>query len=78
VAVFAVQRLGGDLADLPGQLDAGRAGADQGEGEPAGPFGRSAAVSASSNAPKIRRRIFSASSMVFIPGAIGAYSSWPK
>ena len=38
----------------------------------------SPADSAISNAPKIRRRIFMASSMVFIPGAIGAYSSCPK
>ena len=40
VPVLAAQRLGGDLADLPGQFHAGRPGADQGEGEPAGPFGR--------------------------------------
>jgi hypothetical protein len=38
----------------------------------------SSADSAISNAPKSRRRIFIASSMVFIPGAIGAYSSCPK
>ena len=40
VPVLAAQRLGRDLADLPGQFHAGRPGADQGEGEPAGPFGR--------------------------------------
>ena len=38
----------------------------------------SSADSAISNAPNTRRRIFSASSMVFIPGAILAYSSCPK
>ena len=36
----SAQRLGGDLADLPGQLHPGRPGPDQGEGEPALPFGR--------------------------------------
>ncbi len=35
VTVFGAQRLGGHLADLPGQLDASGSGADQGEGEPA-------------------------------------------
>jgi len=35
VPVLAAQRLGGDLADLPGQFDAGRSGPDQGEREPA-------------------------------------------
>ena len=38
----------------------------------------SAAVSAISNAPSTRRRISNASSMVFIPGACSASSSWPK
>ena len=40
VAVFGAQRLGGHLADLPGQFDASGSGADQGEGEPAAAFGR--------------------------------------
>ena len=38
----------------------------------------SVADSAISNAPNTRRRIFSASSIDFIPGANAAYSSWPK
>ena len=40
VPVFGAQRLGGHFADLPGQFHARRAGADQGEGEPAPPLGR--------------------------------------
>ena len=38
----------------------------------------SAAVSAISNAPYTRRRMASASSSVFMPGAQPAYSSCPK
>ena len=38
----------------------------------------SVAVCAISKAPKTRRRITSASASVFIPGACGANSSWPK
>ena len=38
----------------------------------------SVSVSAISNAPKIRPRSSSASSIVFIPGAQREYSSWPK
>ena len=33
VAELGAQGLGGDLSDLPGEFDAGRSGADQGEGE---------------------------------------------
>ena len=36
------------------------------------------AVSAISNAPNTRRRMVSASAIVFIPGATRANSSWPK
>ena len=38
--VLAAQRLGGDLPDLPGQLDAGGSRSHQGEGEPARAFRR--------------------------------------
>ncbi|HMD95065.1 MAG TPA: hypothetical protein VKG80_20735 [Trebonia sp.] len=38
----------------------------------------STAVSAISNAPKTRRRMTRACSMVFMPGAHSAYSSCPK
>ena len=77
-AELVVQRVGGELADLPGQLDPGRPAADEGEGQPAPPLVASAAVSASSNAPKILRRIASASAIVFMPGAHRANSSCPK
>ena len=36
--VLVPQREGGELADLPGQLDPGRPRADQGEGQPASPL----------------------------------------
>ena len=78
VVELAAQGPGGQLADLPGQLHPGRAPADQGEGEPVLLLGRVGAVSAISNAPNTRRRIVSASAIVFMPGASGANSSWPK
>ena len=58
-----------ELADLARDLDAGRPGADDRDREPllAARSG-SVAVSAISNAPKIRRRSSSASSIVFMPG----------
>ena len=68
-----------ELGDLPGDLHAGRAAADDGEREPGATFGlvlrRSSAIS---NAPKIRVRNASASSTVFMVGACGANSGWPK
>ena len=67
-----------ELADLSGDLDAGGAGADDHDREPLCFSSAVGAISAISNAPKIRRRSSSASSMVFMPGANNANSSCPK
>ena len=77
-AELAAQASRRQLADLPRDLDAGRAGADDHDREPLLLLGRVGATSAISNAPKIRRFSSSASSMVFIPGANSANSSCPK
>ena len=67
------------LADLPGELDAGRPRPDHDEGGPE-PLGASAPsiVSASSRRRRRVRRSSMASSIVFMPGATRANSSCPK
>ena len=68
-AELAAQAAGGELADLPGELDSGGTGAHDDDGEPFRPLlGGSVAVSAISNAPRMRRRSSRASSIVFMPG----------
>ena len=74
----AFERVVGEFRDLSGHLDAGRACADDGEGQqllaPAGSLDRSAC----SNAPRMRPRNSSASSIDFMPGANSAKWSLPK
>ena len=72
------ERLARDLGQRAGELDAGRPAADEHERQQLAAAGRSVSRSARSNATRIRRRIASASSSVFRPGACGAHSSWPK
>ena len=79
IAELGPQRLARQLSHLPGQLDAGRSAADQGEGEPASLL----VPDRSRSRPSRTRRTpcagwLSASASVFMPGAHCAYSSWPK
>ena len=67
-----------ELGDLPGHLHARRPGTDHDERQPRGAADMSVSSSASSNAPKIRPRTSSASSIVFMPGAYAPNSSRPK
>ena len=76
--VLAVERVRRELPDLAGELDAGRSGTDQGEGEPLASLVGRRRGCAISKAPKTRARISRASASVFIPGACSANSSWPK
>ena len=69
MAEVARQRVPGDLGERPGELDPGRPGADDDEPEPGGPRAGSVSRSAASKAKRMRRRISSASSMLFRPGA---------
>ena len=75
----ARQRMLRDLAERAGELDPRGSAADDDEREP-GPARSPASVSRSapSNAERTRRRISSASPMLFRPGAIGVQSSCPK
>ena len=74
----ALEGVVGELGDLPGHLDAGRTGADDDERQqllaPTGSLDRSAC----SNAPRMRPRSSSASSIDFMPGANSAKWSLPK
>ena len=72
------QRVLGDLGHRAGHLDAGRAAADDDEGEPGVARGGVGARSACSKAPIIRARMSNASASVFRPGACASQSSWPK
>ena len=78
VAEVLPQRLPRDLGERAGELDAGRAAADDHEGQQPPLRGRSVSRSAASNASSTCRRISSASSSVFRPGARAAHSGWPK
>ena len=69
-AELALEAADRQLAHLPGQLDPGRAGADDDDVSHLLPLGGVVLDgSAISKAPKIRRRSSRASSIVFIPGA---------
>ena len=68
-----------DLGERAGQLDSGRAGADDHEGHPGAAVGASSVSrSATSNAIKTRCRMRKASFSDLRPGACTAQSSWPK
>ena len=77
-AEVAAQRVARELGDLPGHLDAGRAGADDDERQPAARRSGSGSTSAASNAPRMRLRTASALSSDFSSGACSRHSSWPK
>ena len=68
------QGAGGHLPDLPGQLHPGGPPPATTKVSQASRSGPGGSVSAISKAPNSRRRIDSASSRVFIPGAHWAYS----
>ena len=69
----------GQLGDLPRDLDARGPAADDDEREPCpSPVSGSCSIAAISNAPRIRARSSSASSIVFMPGAQRENSSCPK
>ena len=72
-------RLARDLAERAGELDAGRAAADDHEGEP-GASARSGSVSrsAASNARRSGGGSRARPRCVFRPGASCSHSSWPK
>ena len=73
-----MQRPGGELADLPGELDSGRAAPTSAKVSQRWASSWLVALSAISNAPNTRRRMVSASAIDFIPGANIANSSCPK
>ena len=77
-AKVLLERPARELGDLPRDLATGRPAADDGEGEPPPALGFRGAVSASSNAARIRRRRLRASSIVFIGRECSASSSCPK
>ena len=74
-----LQRAVRQLGDLPGHLDAGRAGADDDEGHQPLDLGRVVGHARRARSePKMRPRSSSASSILFMPGANSANWSLPK
>jgi hypothetical protein len=77
-AEIARERAARELGDGAGELDAGRAAADDDDREKPRVLLRFEVISARSNASRSRRRIAVASSSVLSPGAYRAHSSRPK
>ena len=67
-----------EFGDRAGEFDAGRAAADDDEGQKRRALPSSGWSSASSKARRMRPRMVVASSSVLRPGANGSQESWPK
>ena len=75
----AAMRLARELGDRAGELDPGRAAADDDEGQQRCALGRVGRRSRPARRPsRMRRRMSVASSIFLRPGANGSHSSWPK